>query len=486
VRTAAEYRESLRDGRTVYYRGQLVPDVTTHPVTSIAVNHAAIDYELADDPSHRALAVVPTEDGEVSRYWEIPRTSEDLLLRARLIEASTREGATLVTLIREIGGDALFALMVLSQRMLDSEEAEAKQLAARVEDYFEQCRAEDLAVCVAQTDVKGDRSRGPSEQAAPDLYLRVVEERDDGIVVSGAKAHTSVSVNSNEMIVLPTRAMKREDADYALAFAVPIATPGLRLVASGYMEPKGAFERPVSAHHLMLETLTIFDGVFVPWERVFLYRQPDWAGPLALGFVEFHRFTAVAYKLPLLDALVGCAVLAAQQNGILSAGHVREKLVRLIAYAETHRALVESAGLRGRVVPPGICRPDPLTTNICKYLFAEGYHKSLRDVQDLAGGLAVTGPSEEDIRHDELGPLIDHYLSGADTSGVDRLRTMYLITDLTAGEYGGYQQILTVHAEGSLEAEKLTALRAADLERYADYARGLIRQAAAADMTAPG
>src|SRR5690606_14018674 len=103
------------------------------------------------------------------------------------------------------------------------------------------------------------------------------------------------------------------------------------------------FEFPLSSRHKMLETLTVFDDVFVPWERVFLCRQPALAGPVALAFVEYHRFTAVSYKLPLLDALVGSATLVAEMNGVAGAAHIREKLAQLVIYAESVRALTDLA-----------------------------------------------------------------------------------------------------------------------------------------------
>src|SRR5581483_8622773 len=146
---------------------------------------------------YRELAVGP--DG-YSRYFTVPRTSDDLLARSALIEAATRAGKTLVVLIKEIGSDALFSLLALKSRL-------GEPYAGRIQRFYEHCRDGDLAVCVAQTDFKGDRGKGPSQQPNPDAYVRVVEERADGIVVRGAKVHTSVSVNANEMIVLPTRAM---------------------------------------------------------------------------------------------------------------------------------------------------------------------------------------------------------------------------------------------------------------------------------------
>jgi len=123
---------------------------------------------------------------------------------------------------------------------------------------------------VAQTDVKGDRGKRPSEQHNPDVYVRVVDRRKDGIVVRGAKAHTTASPFADELIVLPTRAMAEADADYAVAFAVPVATPGVKLIAGVSSLPGGnRFDYPVTTDLKMVDTVTVFDDVFVPWEKVF-------------------------------------------------------------------------------------------------------------------------------------------------------------------------------------------------------------------------
>ena len=228
LRTPEQYFQSLKDGRRVYYRGATVPDVTEHPVIGLATRHAAVDYEMAEDPEHHDLAVV---DG-TSRYYVPPGSTQDLLQRSKLIETATRLGGTLVVLIKEIGTDALFGLSIVAQ-LVDAKAG--THYSERVKNFHRHCAENDLALAVAQTDVKGDRALGPAEQAAkgnPDAYVRIVERRADGIVVRGAKAHTSVSTNANELIVLPTRAMGEADADYAIAFAIPLDTPGLTLVAS--------------------------------------------------------------------------------------------------------------------------------------------------------------------------------------------------------------------------------------------------------------
>src|SRR5207244_3048233 len=197
----------------------------------------------------------------------------------------------------------------------------------------------------------------------------------------------------NERIVLPTRAMGPDDADWAVAFAVPLDTPGLTLVASPYLSTKGKSEAefPPSAERKMVETTTLFDDVFVPAERVFMVGMPEHAGELARGFVEFHRFTAISYKLPLVDALVGAALLAARVNGVERVGHVRDKLAWLVSYAETLRALTHHAAEHSTLLG-GVAVPDTLLVNIAKLQFAQGLHTALQHVQDVAGGLLVTYP----------------------------------------------------------------------------------------------
>ena len=223
----------------------------------------------------------------------------------------------------------------------------------------------------------------------------------------------------------------------------------------------------------MIETLTVFDDVFVPWERVFLDGDTQRAGRLALTFVEYHRFTAVSYKLPLVDAFVGLAACLAEANGITRASHVRDKLVALIGYAETVRGLTHLAADRCRTDDAtGLAYPDPMTTNIAKWTFARDYHKAAEHVIDIAGGLLVTGPAGQDWRSDEIRPVLEKYLAGA-TPAADRLALLNLASDLLAREYAGYQSVLAVHAEGSLEAEKLMIARSYDATSAIAYARKL-------------
>jgi aromatic ring hydroxylase len=152
-----------------------------HPELGVAARHAAIDYEMAENPKFRELAVHREASEEYSAYFRLPRNSQDLLSRSKLIEAGTAEGATLVLLIKEIGSDALFALKRVLGRSGDAPGIQ------RVEAFYRHCRDRDLAMAVAQTDVKGDRSKRPSIRATPTCTFASWRS-GDGIIVNGAKS----------------------------------------------------------------------------------------------------------------------------------------------------------------------------------------------------------------------------------------------------------------------------------------------------------
>ncbi|MCW0213404.1 MAG: hypothetical protein OJJ54_08590 [Pseudonocardia sp.] len=461
LRTPEQYRAGLTDGRQVFYRGEQVAEVATHPELAPAVDHSSLCFSIAADRPDLAVRK-DAELGDYSAFYHLPRTAEDLRTRGALIEEVSRRGAGTIVL-KEVGSDALFALLRATEGAgLDAAEA-----------FYRRCLDEDLALAVAQTDVKGHRALGPSAQADPDLYLHVVASDADSITVRGAKTHTSFSANADELVVLPTRAMGPDDAAYAVSFAVPVDTPGISLYVSPHLSgEKHPFDHPLSANHKLLESLTVFDDVRVPRDRVFLQGRPDLAGPLAIAFVDYHRFTAINYKLPLLDIIIGAAHLVAEANGISRAGHVKDKIARLVAWAETVRGLAELAALRAREGAQGVWLPDPLTVNMAKYTFAHGYHEAVATLMDLSGGLLATGPGGEDWDNPEIRPVLEKYYAAA-VPGEQRLRILAFISDLTAGSYGGYQSVLATHAEGSLEAEKMQIARSYDATRATEYVRGL-------------
>lgn len=469
LKTVDQYLASLQDDRVVYVNGRRVKDVTTDEILAVGARHCSLDYSLAHDPQHKAVCVSTSEatGNEISRMYHIPRSADDLLARFHCIDLGTAQGHGIVLFIKEIGTDVLFTWL-RHCRAMDRELGTT--YFERVMDYWKYCSENDLALVGAVTDVKGDRSKRPSEQSDPDMYVRVVEKRSDGIIVRGAKAHTTAGPYCNEILVSPTRAMGPADEAYAVAFGIPADSKGVILMARP-MDKKDPWEYPQSGRNVLSETTTILDDVFVPWERVFMCGEYEYAGDMANTFATWHRFTALGYKGPVADLLLGSALLIAEYNGVLKPKHVRDKIGELITYVNTIRVFARESAREAETFEE-IANPHRLIVNIGKHYFAENYHQMVKHVQEIGGGAIVTAPGVDDWNNPKLRPYVEKYYKGVD--GVpteDRLKVLKLIKDVTASDEGGLWLVATLHGEGSLEAQRIVTYREADLEYYAEFAK---------------
>ncbi|MGD9240072.1 MAG: 4-hydroxyphenylacetate 3-hydroxylase N-terminal domain-containing protein [Desulfobacterales bacterium] len=449
--SAAQYKESLNDGRVVFYKGEKIENVATHPDLGVCADLMAIDYEMAENPEFRDLAVVkdPESAEEISRYYYKPQNAEDLLKAHELIVKATELGDGYIPLAHDIGADALNAINITANMIANQDYID------RIENYRKILQQDDLATCAGVTCVKGDRMLRPSDpgQAHPDFYVRKVDQNARGIIVRGAKIHITGAAYCNDILVLPCRAMTEEDADYSISFAIPANTKGIRQVCRPFRSHLSPLEfpntRPVRVH---TDSLIVFDDVLIPWERVFLCGEWKFAATLVYNFALMHRRTGCAYRIPLSEQLVGAAVAIADYNGISKAPHVREKIIELIIYLETLKSLSKTA-CYDFVMRGGLAVPNPIATNMAKYHFAHYYHDVVKIVQDLAGGLVVTAPSYKDYQLPEMQADINKYLQGVnEVSTENRLRMFDLIRRITSSDL----ETICLHGEGSPMAERMT------------------------------
>jgi len=463
MRTKEEFLKSLADGRKVIYRGKLVQDITQHNVLKISALHASKLFEYPnrtyEDPNY----------GKISKYYKIPRNSQDLLERHKLIYDTTIYCNGVFNISQAVGSDALFALMITSRKV---DRKYGTNYYNRVMKYFERVVKNDLTIAVAQTDVKGDRSKRPSQQQDPDLYVRVVDVKEKGIVVRGAKAHTTQAAVSDEIIVIPTRAMREEDKDYAIAFAIPANAQGLKMIVRPIDEVEGNSSSILSTKDYEHETLTIFEDVFVPWERVFLFREYDFAGLLATLFATYHRLTALSYRAAMANLFLGTALLAAEANGIKNEKHVRDDIIDIIMYKEILRMSAMTASFYP-IIDEEIAIPNPVYINVGKLYTNMNFHNVVRDVIDIVGGIIATMPSEEDIKGEE-GKIIRKYLRGA-IDGEERIKVLKLAKELVGlSPMTGYLLTTMIHAEGSIEASKIELFRSYDYKEAEELVKKII------------
>jgi 4-hydroxybutyryl-CoA dehydratase / vinylacetyl-CoA-Delta-isomerase len=465
LKTPQQYIESLRDGRVVYCDGKRVPDVTTHPILKICRDWVAMDYVLNQDPRFQDLLTDVDEDGErVSFALKPQRSREDLLRLREVVKLWARVCFGKPSGAKFVAKDGLNAVTVVSRRI---DKKYGTNYAKNVEGYRRYLQKNDLSFAMGLTDVKGDRSLKPFQQKQhQDFYVRIVEERKDGIIVRGAKTHISQAPLCNDVLVAPCRAMTAEDKAYAVSFAIPVNAKGITLISAEPEMHEGfsLFDHPVAGSVYINDALIVFDDVFVPNERIFLKGEWEFAGQVAYMFANFHRLSAETYKAMELELFTGAAVLMAEYNGIEKMAHVRDKLTWLVMFTEAVETLGKAAVEHCiSEEDSDLVFPNPMIANICKFYFADNWHQATKYIQDISGGIVVTCPSSKDFFNPETHDMMEKYFGGkAGVPTEERLRMVKLVRDLTSS----YEDVLTIHAEGSLEAQKLSVLQLADFDRY--------------------
>ena len=452
LKTPAEYVESLRDGRVIYWDGERIDDVAAHPNFRIPIQVAASDYDYAD-PSRRDVMTYRTEKGELAhRVFQEPRSEADLKRRVELMhDMSIVGGVTGV----------FMALMSVKDAVAEVN----AQYAANIERMYRYVRDNDLRAAEVITDPKGDRARRAHEQDDPDLYVRIVRRTDDGIVVRGAKLHITAASLVHELVVMPTKGMRQDETDYAVSFSIPVNAPGVSIINRSFAPPQlNAFDYPASSHHSIPEGFVVFDDVFVPWDRVFLAGEVQLASRLAQSLGLWERTGGLVGSVGTSRLFVGLAQLVTEMQGKERDPICQNTIAELICYAEMLRMSLDYACEHPEATPSGMIHPNALAVNAAKYYYAANYHDAVKKLHDLAGGLVLTLPSEADLRNEASGRYIRKYLHTKPSVDVEqRMRVYNLIRDLTADAYGGWHLVVALQAGGGLSAQRVMMNRMYDL-----------------------
>jgi 4-hydroxybutyryl-CoA dehydratase/vinylacetyl-CoA-Delta-isomerase len=305
------------------------------------------------------------------------------------------------------------------------------------------------------------------------MYLRVVEKRSDGIIVRGAKAHQTGSLSSHEIIVLPTRALRPGDEDYAVAFAIPSDTPGLaHVVGRSSLDTREIDGCDVgNARYSKYCPTVIFDNVFVPWDRVFMCGEVEFAVDMVVKFSAFHRQSHGGCKSGKIDCMTGAAVTMMELNGTQKASHLKQKVVDMIHRSETLYGCSLAASYEGRCQPSGTYFIDTVLANASKIHEGREMAEATRLMIDIAGGFVADLPSDKDIQNPEIGGLLKKYLKGAEGTSVEDRMKMYRLVEKMAMESA--DTISDIHGGGSPEAHRVTILRECDLENRTKAAKRL-------------
>jgi 4-hydroxybutyryl-CoA dehydratase/vinylacetyl-CoA-Delta-isomerase len=466
VKTGKEYVESLRKRKIkVYLFGEEIKNPVDHPIIKPSINAASATYNIAHDPKHEELATAKSHiTGEkINRFNHIHQSTQDLITKVKLLRVLGQKTGTCFQ--RCVGMDAI---NTLSSVTYEIDQKLGTEYYKRFIEFLKHIQKNDLFCCGAMTDPKGDRSLAPSQQPDPDLYLRIVEKRADGIVVRGAKVHITGSVNSHEVIVMPTRAMTEKDKSYAVSFAVPSNTEGIIYIYGRQScDTRKLEEGKMDLGNVKYggqEAMVIFDDVFVPWERVFMAEEYEFAAPLVERFAAYHRQSYGGCKPGVGDVLIGAAATIAEYNGVEKASHIRDKLVEMNHLNETLYACGIACSAEGYKLPSGTYQVNILLANICKLNVTRFPYEIVRLADDIAGGLLVTAPSEKDLRSPKVGKYVEKYLKGVEKVPTEhRLRIFRLLENISMGLGAVAYRTESMHGAGSPQAQRIMIERGVDI-----------------------
>ena len=473
--TGEQYVESMRKlNLQVYMFGKKIDNPVDDPILRPSLNSVKATYDLAQDPEYADLMTTKSIlTGEtINRFTHIHQSTDDLIKKVKMQRLCGQKTAACFQ--RCVGMDAFNAVYSTTY---ETDEKYGTHYHENFKKFLQYVQEHDYTVDGAMTDPKGDRSLPPHLQADPDLYLRVVEKRPDGIVVRGAKAHQTGFVNSHEVIVMPTQAMGEDDKDYAVAFAVPTDAKGIFMIVGRQSCDTRKMEENAdmdlgNAQYGGHEALVVFDNVFVPNERVFMCREYEFAGMMVERFAGYHRQSYGGCKVGVGDVLIGAAALAADYNGVPKANHIKDKLIEMIHLNETLYACGIACSAEGEKMPAGNYQINLLLANVCKQNITRMPYEIARLAEDIAGGLMVTMPSEQDLRSEKIGPYVEKYLQGATgTSTENRMRILRLIENITLGTAAVGYRTESMHGAGSPQAQRIMISRQGNLAAKKELAK---------------
>jgi 4-hydroxybutyryl-CoA dehydratase / vinylacetyl-CoA-Delta-isomerase len=473
IKNGAEYIQSLR-GRnlTVYLFGDLVKEPVDHPMIRPSINAVAETYDIANEEPEIASAHSSLTGITVNRFLHIADNAMDLVNQNKMQRKLGQLTATCFQ--RCVGMDALNSLYSTTFEIDTKYETIYHK---RLIEFIKMIQRENLVIGGAMTDVKGDRSLSPSQQDDPDMFVHIVKRDENGVYITGAKAHQTGCINSHWIIVMPTMRLRPEDKDYALVGAVPADAKGITYIYGRQSCDTRSMEQgdldAGNAKFSGQEAMIIFDNVFIPNNLIFMDGEYDFASMLIERFTCYHRRSYVC-KTGLGDVLIGAAAAIADYNGVANASHIKDKLVEMTHLNETIFAAGIASSYQAHRTASGNYQNDDMLANVCKHNVTRFPYEISRLAQDIAGGLMVTMPSEKDFRSPETGPLLEKYLKGRKgVSTENRVRIMRLIENMTLGRNAVGYLTESMHGAGSPQAQRIQIARQMQIEYKKKLAKNL-------------
>ncbi len=435
VRQGADYIKGLRDGREVWHAGRRIPDVTTHPGFTGTIKTLADLYDKQHTPEYRDIMTLEYQGERISYSYLPPKNSEELFLKRRNIEFWAQQTFGQMGRYPEFVAELVVGLLDWTHVI----ERTNKQWAENARAYHRYVSRHDLCLTHALTDQYYDRTKPVGKQVDPDLVLHIVGETKEGPVVRGLRTLATLAPISDEVLVYPNRPREPDEADYAIAFAIPMSTPGLKIVCRDlYAENADPERQPLTTRFDEVDAALIFDDVVVPWERVFVYKDPK----LLSGIMYIHTWGQYSTMLRLitkLEAFLGVAQLLTQYSGRNKSASSQMLLSSLIQDIEILRSCMRVSESQGYRAGGGTWAP--LLSAAYRVHSIEASDRAERTMEGLLTSTLMLSAGASDLSNAELGPYVDRYFRGGAPNTKEHLRLMAVAADMVMTPFGKRSQL---------------------------------------------
>jgi 4-hydroxyphenylacetate 3-monooxygenase len=466
MRTGADYLRSLNDGRRVFIDGERVKDVTAHPAFREAARSVANLYDIAAAPElrERMTFTSPKTGQPVQRAWQIPKDHAGL--RERRLFSETWAEATFGLMGRAPDHVAGFFSGYAAVPQFFA--AAGQQFADNLVKFYEFMRDNHIYCSYAIVPPQIDRSKPAHKQSDPTLYAGVVKERDDGIVISGAQQLATAGAISDYIHLSCIQPLLPGDENYANCLAVPVAAEGVKLYPrKSYARAGSGFDYPLSSRFDESDSYVIFDKVFVPWERVFIYRNVElsrdqWRKTPSHLLGNHQAQTRYVVKLRFM---IGLAQRMNEMTGNVANPAVVGMMGELAALVSIYESMLLSHEIMG-TIEDGVFWPSRTSFYAASAMQSELNGRMLEIIREMAGSAFITLPSSDaDFANPEIMADIERYMRSGSMDAKTRIKLMRLLWDFLGSEFGSRHQQYEKFYGGPSFVAKQTLYRVFDFKR---------------------
>ena len=442
VRSGKEYLEGLKDDREVWLQGKRVTDVTEHPGLNRSARTLASFMDRQSEPKYRDTVTFEQDGKQIATSFLVPKSKEDIIKRGEAFYEWAKWSNGMFGRTPDYKNASITAFYGGAELL----EEGGKQFADNMRNYYHYATTNDKVLTHSLLNPTVNFELSKQGKSDKDVSLKVVKENDAGIFVTGARLLATLGPQADEVEVFPSTLLNRQkgsDLEYAFAFVAPVASPGLKMICRDtYDHAKSHYDAPLSSRYEEMDAVVIFKDVFVPWERVFIYREPDLCNR---AFAQNHAVTQMMHqvvcgKLAKAECIVGLLCGMAKASGKDKNMKIKGQIAEAMFMTETLRSLRFSAEQHAHEDEYGNYIPLRRPLDTSRNLFPKMYPRLIELVQLLGSSSLMATPNEQDLTN-EIADDVDKYFQLQNLESKDRIALFRLAHDLSVSGFGGRQTL---------------------------------------------